>query len=118
MNHPALYTHHCQKLLCGDGLRKRLHADAIALVHVETADNRAIGAKNLQQVPKYSITAMTPNMMEPFEFTGRYGGVAGDEADNIDRDLIRSLLKDETAGISCGLIEPGGYYAKRGAISN
>ena len=39
----------------------------------------------LQQVPKYSITAMTPNMMEPFEFTGRYGGVVGDEADNIYR---------------------------------
>ena len=107
MNHPALYTHHCQKLFCSDGLRKLFHAMRLHWCMLK-----------LQQVPKYSITAMTPNMMEPFEFTGRYGGVAGDEADSINRNLIRSLLKDETAGISCGLIEPWGYYAKRGAINN
>ena len=74
--------------------------------------------EDLPEVPKYSITTTAPNKMEPFEIARRYGGVAGDEADNIDRDLIRSLLKDETAGISCGLIEPWGYYAKRGAINN
>ena len=47
---------------------------------------------------------MTPNMMEPFGITERYGGTAGDETGSIDRSLITSLLQDEIAGILFGML--------------
>ena len=64
--------------------------------------------EDLPEVPKYSIATTAPNKMEPFEIAGRYGDATGDEADKINRNLIKHFLQDETARVTVQAYRTGG----------